>query len=50
MIKMIQKQVSEKLRQKMKIETEIKELEEQMQTTEKEQTVVANMLKEKRKE
>jgi hypothetical protein len=28
MIKMIQKQVSEKLRQKMKIETEIKELEE----------------------
>lgn len=34
----------------MKIETEIKELEEQMQSTEKEQTVVANMLKEKRKE
>ena len=28
MIKMIQKQVSEKLRQKLKIETETKELEE----------------------
>lgn len=34
----------------MKIETEIKEYEEQTQATEKEETVVANMLKEKRKE
>lgn len=50
MIKIVQKQISEKLRQKLKIENEIQEFETQFQITEKEHTVVANLLKEKRKE
>jgi hypothetical protein len=48
MIKIVQKQISEKLRQKLKIENEIQEFETQFQVTEKEHTVVANLLKEKR--
>ncbi len=50
MIKIVQKQISEKLRQKLKIENEIQEFETQFQVTEKEHTVVANLLKEKRQE
>lgn len=50
MIKIVQKQISEKLRQKLKVETEIKEFENQYQVTEKEHTVVSNLLKEKKKE
>lgn len=49
-IKSFSKQLSEKLRQKVKVEAECKELEGQKAATEKEKTVVANLLKEKKKE
>lgn len=50
LIKSLSKQLSDKLRQKVKIEAESKDLEQQTAAAEKESTVVANLLKEKRKE
>jgi capsular polysaccharide biosynthesis protein len=50
LIKTLSKQIAEKLRAKVKVESECKELDHSCQVTEKERTVVANMLKEKRKE
>ena len=50
LIKTLSKQVSDKLRSKVKVEAECRELETAMQAMEKEINVVENLLKEKKKE